>query len=426
MTQQPCSVSECPRLSRVLCYCCRKDFCIEHLKDHQDVNLSQLYQITNEINLLAEYARGSHRERLDQWRHEAHQTIDRFYEEKCQELERKTVENDKLNENRRVIKWIQSKIVQSIREQNITTEQINSLQAASNAIRRDLQQIFHEDYPFDIPPLILDEYFRQPKINWNLSSTIKSVIQTTNLTTSKCIVMAAGNKYLLVGEDPNLCLFDHHLSKVKQIPWAHGCIWDMCLVNGVGKYILCAEYGIFTLDEQTMMIEHIKTLMKRKKSWYSCACSDESLFLATKKCNSKIREYGWMGHHFIYKRKHIGCLNNEYIEHMKYSNDSLMLIIFNDLTGARRCEMRSTITFDQLWMISLNIPEKVNIVSCCSLNEKGWLIVDFAQARLIHITNQGQIKQNVIYQPSPQYAVQFHQDILAVLTEEGLHLHRIN
>jgi hypothetical protein len=88
--------------------------------------------------------------------------------------------------------------------------------------------------------------------------------------------------------------------------------------------------------------------------------------------------------------------------------------------------MRSILTFNQLWTISLNIQEKINILSCCSLNEKGWLIVDLTQTRLIHVTNQGEIKQTVIYQPSsPQYAVQFNDDTLAVLTEQGINLHKI-
>jgi hypothetical protein len=83
------------------------------------------------------------------------------------------------------------------------------------------------------------------------------------------------------------------------------------------------------------------------------------------------------------------------------------------------------VTFNQLWTISLNIQEKINIISCCSLQHKGWLIIDLAQSRLIYVTNQGQIKQSIVYEPSPQYAVQFGKDILAVLTEEGVNLHKI-
>jgi hypothetical protein len=73
MSQYPCTISDCPRLSRVLCYCCTKNYCIEHLKDHNEIYLSQLYQLTNEINLLSEYYRDQYRQQLDQWRHESHQ-----------------------------------------------------------------------------------------------------------------------------------------------------------------------------------------------------------------------------------------------------------------------------------------------------------------------------------------------------------------
>jgi hypothetical protein len=195
--------------------------------------------------------------------------------------------------------------------------------------------------------------------------------------------------------------------------------------NTLSKFILISENGIFTFDEQTMIIEQIKSLSKSNKSWYCCACSDKSLFLTTQQLNTRISEYIFEENEFLFKRQQICCLNNEYIEHMKCSKDLLGLIILNDLTGQRHFEMRSILTFNQLWTISLTIPEKTNIVSCCSLNEKGWLIIDLAQTRLIHVTNQGQIKQSVTYQPSPQYAVQFGDDILAFLTEQGIRLHKI-
>ncbi|CAF5215397.1 unnamed protein product [Rotaria magnacalcarata] len=111
---------------------------------------------------------------------------------------------------------------------------------------------------------------------------------------------------------------------------------------------------------------------------------------------------------------------------MKCTNDCLALIILNDIKNERRLDMCSTLTFDQLWTISLNIHEKTNIVSCCSLNENGWLIVDVAETRLIHVTNQGYIKNTITYTPSPHYAVQFDNDTLAILTEQGINLHRID
>jgi hypothetical protein len=275
---------------------------------------------------------------------------------------------------------------------------------------------------------MLDENFiplDKFKVNFNLYSTIKSLILTENLSTDKCIVMANNSKYLLIGQQSNLCLYDQNLSKVKQILWSHGCIWDMCMSTALSKFILVSENGIFTLDEQTMIIEPVKTFADLNKSWYCCASSEKSLFLATQEYKTIIAEYIFRESNCLFKRNQICCSDNEYIEHMKCSKDSLGLIILSDLTGERRFDMRSIVTFNQLWTISLNIHDKVNIVSCCSLNENGWLIVDLAQTRLIHITNQGQVKQNVTYRPSPQYALQFNESTLAILAEDSINLHEI-
>ncbi|CAF1337524.1 unnamed protein product [Rotaria sordida] len=163
----------------------------------------------------------------------------------------------------------------------------------------------------------------------------------------------------------------------------------MCIFDNLSKFILLSENGIFTLDEQTMIIEQIKNLSILNKFWYCCTCSDKSLFLATQQLNTTIYEYILKQNKFLLKRQQICCSNNEYIEHMKSTKDLIALIISNDLTNERRFDMRSILTFDQLWTISLSINEKINIVSCCSLNEKGWLIVDIAQTRLIYINNQG-------------------------------------
>jgi hypothetical protein len=428
MSQYPCTITGCPRVSRVLCYCCAKNFCIEHLKDHNDTYLSQLYQLTNEINKISEYLRGQRRQQLDQWRHEAHQTIDSYYEKKCQELESKSIQNEKLNQNRQVIEWIKVKIGQLIREQNTTQEQIDSLKAAANAVQREIEQLPQADFQLNIPPLTLGDNFIQlenSQLTFDLHSTIKSVILTKHLSTDNCIVMANNSKYLLIGQQSNLCLYDQNLNLYKQIQWVHGCIWDMCVLNNLSKFLLVTENGIFTFDDQTMVIEELKGLSKLNKSWYCCASSDKSVFLTTQRLNTTISEYVFQQNSLMFKRKHKCCSNNEYIEHMKCSKDSLALIIANDSTGERRLEMRSILTFNQLWTISLNIQEKTNVVSCCSLNEKGWLIVDLAQTRLIYVTNQGQIKQSVTYLPSPQYALQFADEILAVLTEQGVNLHQI-
>ncbi|CAF4277469.1 unnamed protein product, partial [Rotaria magnacalcarata] len=107
---------------------------------HNDTYLSQLYELTNQINKLSEYFRGQHRLQLDQWRQESHQAIDSYYEKKCQELDKKSIQNETVNQDRQVLEWIKLKITQLIREQNTTQQQIDSLKAATNAVQREIEQ----------------------------------------------------------------------------------------------------------------------------------------------------------------------------------------------------------------------------------------------------------------------------------------------
>lgn len=428
MSQHSCTITGCPRISRVLCYCCNNNYCIEHLRDHNEMYLSQLYQLTNEVNQLSEYFRSQYRQQLDNWRYQAHQTIDLYYEQKCKELDIKTVHNQRLNENRDVIEWIKLKINQLIREQNTTQKQIDSLKAATNAVRREITEMPKESFQLNIPPLILDENFIQlekKRISFNLPSTIKSLVSTKNIPADDCIVMGNNANHFLFGQQSNLYLYDKDLNLIKQIPWSHGSIWDMCMSVILSKFILATADGVFTFDDKTMIVERLEVLSLENQSWYCCACSDRSTFLATQQLNTTVFEYTSTNNKLTLKQKARCCSNNEYIEHMKCTKDLLALIILNDLTGERRLDMRSTSKLDQIWSISLDIKEKANVVSCCSLDEKGWLVVDVVQTRLIHVDNQGYVKNSIAYKPTPHYAVQFSDEILAILTEHGINLHKI-
>ncbi|CAF4931780.1 unnamed protein product, partial [Rotaria socialis] len=59
-----------------------------------------------------------YRQKLDKLRHECHTTVDRFYEEKCQELQQCCVE--KIGEKRKKIHELKLKTNELIREQDAT------------------------------------------------------------------------------------------------------------------------------------------------------------------------------------------------------------------------------------------------------------------------------------------------------------------
>ena len=89
-----CAFPACKRASRVLCYVCHESLCREHYDEHDhSFNLiinslndqlkecdDRLEELNNE-ELIENYL-----EKLDKWRDESYQTIDRLYEKKCREL----------------------------------------------------------------------------------------------------------------------------------------------------------------------------------------------------------------------------------------------------------------------------------------------------------------------------------------------------
>ena len=428
MSQSSCSVVECTRSSRVLCHCCSNNYCIEHLRVHHEVNLSRLHQLTDDINELMEDYRGRSRQQLDRWRHESHQTIDAYYERKCQELDRLTGGSEQYRQIRQVIDSVKCRIAQFIGEQNVTDEQVKSLQAVVNAVRRDVNEVAFDQADLNVRPLIVDDHFQlsqSTQVSFALNATVESLGRTRHLSTEQCIVMARNSKALLIGQQSSLTLYDETLNPITQIPWDHGRIWDMCFFHSLSKFILLSASGMFTLDEQTWLIEPVRYLFKERQMWYCCAAAQRSLFLSTHQLNTTIHEYRMNRTQFSVKEHSISRSESECIEYMTALNDRLAVIILNNSTGARRFDVRSICNFHQLWAISLDIPEKVNIVSCCSLSSLGWLIVDLAQSRLIYVTSQGQLQQSVNYEPSPQYALQLNNQTLAVLTAQGINLHKL-
>ncbi|CAF4544366.1 unnamed protein product [Rotaria socialis] len=95
-----CAIETCKCKSRAICHCCNTNLCPDHLKVHVDLINSRMNPLADEINTLdnqlsllnVDQVIDKSRQKLDKWRHECHATVDRFYEEKCQELQQRCVE----------------------------------------------------------------------------------------------------------------------------------------------------------------------------------------------------------------------------------------------------------------------------------------------------------------------------------------------
>src|ERR1700722_12462051 len=123
MTSQPCAITSCKNASRALCNCCNQYLCRSHLNEHDDLLNSQLNPLADEINILGDRLNainiqqkiGEHRRKLDQWRVDSHKMIDRFYEQKCKELDQHIAEI--INKEREYIAQMRSKVARLMEKQ---------------------------------------------------------------------------------------------------------------------------------------------------------------------------------------------------------------------------------------------------------------------------------------------------------------------
>src|ERR1700734_1970007 len=170
----PCAIERCKHKSRALCHCCNKNICPDHFKEHCDLINSQVNPLVEEINTLdnqlsilnVDEIIGKSRQKLDKWRHDCHIAIDRFYEEKCQELQERCVEQ--VGQKRKKIHQLKLKTNELIREQEATHDDISSLTEIINDIKRDVNQYEENGILVDIHPLIIDQhlvYIEESKTN---------------------------------------------------------------------------------------------------------------------------------------------------------------------------------------------------------------------------------------------------------------------
>ncbi|CAF5168489.1 unnamed protein product, partial [Rotaria magnacalcarata] len=159
------------------------------------------------------------RQKLDKWRHECHATVDRFYEGKCQELQQRCVE--KVGKKQKKIHQLKLKTNELMREQEATHDDICSLKATINDIKRDINQFEENDIVVDADPLIINQnlvYIEQWTSNELDLSTLSSPFRTVACSKDNPPAMTSNNHFLLIDQYPNLCLYDKQLTLLKEYP----------------------------------------------------------------------------------------------------------------------------------------------------------------------------------------------------------------
>ncbi|CAF4289028.1 unnamed protein product [Rotaria sp. Silwood2] len=433
----PCAIEICKRKSRALCHCCNKNLCPDHLKEHDDLINSQIHPLVDDINTIdnqlsvlnVDEVISKCRQKLDKWRHDCYTIIDRFYEEKYQELQQRCLE--KVGEKRKKIHKLKLKTNELVREQEATHDDITSLKATINDIKRDVNQYEENGIVVDVHPLIINQdliYVEQWTSNELDISTLSSPDRTIACSNDSWPALTSNNHFLLIDQYPNLCLFDKQLTLLKEYPWEHDRISDMCWSSILNSFIIITnKNGVFLMNENLTTIECIQSI--EKKQWLSCTCSNSTLFLTTSESGSSIFQFNLLSSFSFMKqwKPPQSCNYDELIHNIAYNNETLALIMEHKFNQTMRIELRSSLTFDQLWSsnfyTTFYFEKWVNRI--CLLKYDEWLVIDHRTSHLLHVSKDGKIKEKHSYQTSVNNAVLFGTNTLAIKTANCVNFYRV-
>jgi hypothetical protein len=429
-----CTITDCKRISCALCHCCQQDICLFHLKEHQDLLISQLNPLVDQINVLEtrvnaidiENMIGDVREKLELWRLDCYKKIDDFIKQKYYQLTQYA--NKKIDKQREDINEMRYKLTEIIHEQEVTREDIDSLKYKINNLEKEMNKTEQTSFDIQIQTSTIDEnliLIKELHTHQLDLSSLPAISKTINCSKENWAALATNERFLLMHQQSNLCLVDREFIIIKKTLWSFGEIWDMFWSSVLQRFIIINANNVFLIDENTMSIENVQ--ITAKENWCCGTCSDKSLFLATYKCGSSIMEFNLLPSiEFVKHWKSPNtCSKIEGIHDMSYNNEKLFLIIENRIKKTVRVELRSSITLDCLWSLPLDSADKQNVqIRCCLFNDVEWIVTHHDLHCLLHITKDGTLKASCPYTPAPHFTSTFGSNLLVVATSKSVNLHK--
>ena len=432
---QACAISKCERTSRALCDCCLQNLCLQHLNEHNTALLAQLNPLTDEINTLGDrlnridlHESGSNcRQKLEQWRLDSHQKIDRLFEKKCQELD--SLISRKIDKQKQKVLEIHTQLGKLIRDQEATRKDIDRLTSTISDVKDAMNKVNRACFVVEILPLLIDDSLVQIKEKCGQEfdpSCFNTIFETIVCPAGSSRALAANDRYLLIHQKPNLSFVDASLTIAKQVLWPYDSIRDMTWSSMLDRFIVVAHKTIYLVDGNTMSIDSVPIIEQRL--WSSCTCSDDRLFLSTYASGSTIIEIS-LSPSIIFAKEWkppITCTMNETISDIVYNNERLATVIRNKVETSIRVDLRCCKTLDCLWSLPLDVTYNENYaVRCCSLGYNGWLLGDYNAECFLHVTTDGKLKTEISYKGTPYRVICFGVNMIAVVTNSAIKFHQI-
>jgi len=428
---EKCSISSCEQLSYEFCSGCKLNFCQEHMYEHCSLKHLKFKPLINEINQidtqlkkfdLKKVLRSSYQQ-LEEWRKNSHEIIDQYYRKQVNDLD--LYMNEKIKQYEKESIDIRTKIKIYEREKQITHGQINLLSYQIQNLQKTFNEFKQNDVKIQIDPLIIEENLISFDQSFHLSD-LSPVYRVIDRIHECCTSLATNNQLLLLHYEGTLLLVDREFTVYKQIPWKYGPIYDMCYSSTLKRFIILNE-EVFLLNEDNGTINKVRSL-PLSQQWFSCTCSDTSLYLSTTISNTSIVEFHLLPTIVFVKKwtSNMICRNDEAIDGIVYHDNAFALTISNDMKKTVRFELRFTETLEKIWSLPLDIIyNKKQAFRFSLINYSEWIIADHCNSELIHITKDGKLKSIVPYKPSPCCVIQFGNGLLAISTKSVVNLHKL-
>lgn len=426
-----CSLPNCDRPSQSICLGCRLAFCPEHMVEHNlsiHLQLNPLIDQTNDINnrlrtldtdRLISYTCAE----LENWRIQSHQLVDDYVNEKIRELTEFL--RGKVQRCEADLEKVQTKIIDFMREQATTHEQVAFLTSDLQSLEKDLHRLEDSDFQLRINPLNVDPQQITFGQVFHLSK-LPVPYQTLARSSKDSPCLATDENLLLIHRDGSLVLVDDQMKILDQVNWKHGQIYDMSFCSSLTSFVVLTQHEVFLVDPRIMKITHLRVIPWQE--WFACTCSKTYLYLITSTYSTSLIQYSLVPKIEFVKRWESSslCSKDESIDGIVYKNKTLAMMISNESTKAIRLELRLSKTLERLWVLPLYLvynPEQA--YRFASFNGDEWLVADYHNARLLHISREGTVISTSNYHPTPLCLCTFSRSILAVSTKKGFFFHKI-
>ncbi|CAF2953798.1 unnamed protein product [Rotaria sp. Silwood2] len=323
---------------------------------------------------------------------------------------------------------LQDQVNQLIREQNMTLEQINTIDANIRFTKQQTNELCLNE--FTLPPLTIDGYCitikkRTSRVNIMLPLPASHrLFQGENTYYS----IAANDNYILVGEQSKLRLFDQQLNIQNDIIWNHGRLNDICWSSTLARFFLITPEEIFTFDDKTLVIQQCQITRSSTNTdfWYCGTCFEDTLFLSTWNFASSVFKYSLKPSIQCINQYQppVSCKENESIKSLASNHQALALMIVNTHSQIH-FDLCSFTTLERFRIIQLGSISNCLRIRCCSLNSNQWVVINPNNSAILQISeNEIRIAEE-IRSSKPWDAILLNNDALVILLEKDIHLHSL-